>query len=81
MLNHFTKISQPKRQPRYQSNAKPKKMKLPIIHEILPPEILEKIFKLLYYKELCQAQLICRKWKEIIDYGNLSKKALGNIHP
>ena len=54
-------------------------MKLPIINEILPPEILEKIFKLLYYKEICQAQLICRKWKKIIDTGNLLKKVLGKI--
>ena len=54
-----------------------KKMEISIIHEILPPEMVEKILKLLHIKDLCQAQLICRRWKEIIDKGNLVKKALG----
>ena len=48
----------------------------PLIN-ILPTEMLEKIFKLLSYKTVCQAQLICRRWKEIIDRGNLLKKASG----
>ena len=54
-----------------------KKMELSLIHEILPPEMVEKILKLLNYKDLCQAKQVCRRWKEIIDMGNLKKKALG----
>ena len=52
-------------------------MELSLIHEILPPEMVEKILKLLNYKDLCQAKQVCRRWKEIIDMGNLKKKALG----
>ena len=44
--------------------AEAKKMKLSV--NILPPEIIEKIFKLFKYKDLCQAQLICRRWNDII---------------
>ena len=49
----------------------------PIIHEILPLEIVEKILKLLNYKNICQTLLVSRRWKEIIDLGNLLKKASG----
>ena len=52
-------------------------MELSLIHEILPPEIIEKILKLLNYKDIYQSQLVCRRWKEIIDKGNLKKKATG----
>ena len=48
-----------------------------MINEILPPEMVEKILKLLHYKEIYQSQLVCRRWKEIIDMGNLKKTALG----
>ena len=44
---------------------------------ILPPELLVKILKLLKYKELCQAQLICRRWNEII--GKIKKKVAGKF--
>ena len=44
---------------------------------ILPPELLEKIFKLLYFKDTCQANLICKRWKEIIVKGKVLKKASG----
>ena len=54
-----------------------KKMRLSVTHDILPPELVEKILKLLKIKDLCQAQLICRRWKQIIDNGNLIKKASG----
>ena len=54
-----------------------KNMRFSVIHDILPPEMVEKILKLLNIKDLCQAQLICRRWKEIIDKGNLIKKASG----
>ena len=44
---------------------------------ILPPEMLVKILKLLKYKDLCQAQLICRRWNEII--GKIKTKVAGKI--
>ena len=45
----------------------------------LPPEMVEKILKLLNFQEICQAKVICRRWKEIIDNGNLMQNASGNI--
>ena len=57
--------------------ADAKKVRLSVIQDTLPPEMVEKILKLLHIKDLCQAQLICRRWKEIIDKGNLVKKASG----
>ena len=59
--------------------SKEKKIKLSTIHDILPQEMVEKILKFLNYKDICQAQLVCRKWKDIIDNGNLMKKASGDI--
>ena len=53
-----------------------KRMKLSVC---LPPEMVEKILKLLNIKKICQARLICKQWKEIIDQGNLLKKASGKI--
>ena len=50
----------------------------PLIN-ILPTEMLEKIFKLLSYKQVYQAQFICKRWKEIIDRGNLLKRASGKM--
>ena len=47
------------------------------IHEILPPEMVEKIIKLLNYKDIYPSQLVCIRWKEIIAMGNLKKKASG----
>ena len=57
--------------------AEAKRMRLSPIHEILPLEMVEKVLKLLNYKDIKQAKLICRKWKEIINNGNLVKKASG----
>ena len=54
-----------------------KKMELSTIHEILPPEMVEKILKVVNYKDIYQSQLVCKRWKEIIDKGNLKKKATG----
>ena len=48
---------------------------------ILPAEMLEKILNFLNYKEICQAKLISRRWKEMIDKGNLLKKAAGKVFP
>ena len=55
------------------------KAKMCLIHNMLPPEMLEKIIEILNYMEICQAKLICKRWKEIIDKGNLLKKAAGKI--
>ena len=59
------------------ADAKRMKMSLSII--ILPPEMLEKILKLLKLKEICQAQLVCKTWKGIIVKGNLVKKVAGKM--
>ena len=44
----------------------------------LPPEMVERILKILPFKEICQARRICKRWKEIIDKGKLVKDAAGN---
>ena len=67
MLNQFSKIS----------NGERKRMPDDQINIILPPEMLEKILKLLNFKDICQANLVCKKWNEIIDKGNVLKKASG----
>ena len=48
-----------------------------LILYMLPPEMLEKILNFLTYNEICKAKLIARRWKEIIDKGNVLKKAAG----
>ena len=55
-----------------------KKMKLSVNINNLPPEMVERILKLLGLTEICQARLICKRWKEIIDKGKLVKDAAGN---
>ena len=50
-----------------------------LAQNILPPEMLEKIFKLLNFKDICQANLVCRRWNEIIAKGNLVKKVAGKM--
>ena len=82
MMNHCTKIipCESKRKLNGQNyNLKPKKIRISFIHYILPPEIFEKILTLLNYKEICQAQLICRRWKEIVKKGKLLEKASGKF--
>ena len=69
MLNQFSKIS----------NSEGERMPDDQINIILPPEMLEKILKLLKLKEICQAQLVCKTWKEIIARGNLVKKVAGKM--
>ena len=59
--------------------AETKRMKLSAINDILPPEMVEKVLKLLNYEEINQGRLICRKWREIIDNGKLVTKASGKI--
>ena len=55
------------------------KTSLSIIENVLPLELVEKILKLLTYKDICKGKLICKRWKEIIDKGNLLKAASGKI--
>ena len=59
--------------------ADAKRMKLSVSFNYLPPEMVEKILKLLNIKKICQARLICKQWNEIIDKGNLLKKASGKL--
>ena len=59
--------------------AEERRMKLSAINDILPPEIIEKVLKLLNYKDTNQARLICRRRRQIIDNGKLVKKASGKI--
>ena len=56
-----------------------KRMKLSTINDLLPPEMIEKILLFLDCKEIYKAQLICRRWKGIVDKGNLLIKAGGKI--
>ena len=58
------------------SDANKTRLSVNITH--LPPEMVERILKFLKLKEICQARLICKRWKEIIDKGNLVKDAAGN---
>ena len=67
MLNQFSKISNDERE----------RMPDGQINIILPPEMLEKILKLLNFKDTCQANLVCRRWNEIIVKGKVLKKASG----
>ena len=59
--------------------AEAKKIKLSPSFNILPPEMIEKILKLVDCKTIFQAQLVCRRWKVTIDKGNLKKIASGEI--
>ena len=67
MLNQLSKIS----------NDQRRRMPYDQINIILPPEMLEKILKLLNFKDICQANLVCKRWNEIIVKGNVLKKASG----
>ena len=81
-LNQFSKISKSvgKRNSDSQiSSVQAKKKKLSNVENILPPEMVEKILKLLNFKDICQAQLVCKRWKEIIFEGNLVKKVAGKM--
>ena len=79
-LNQFSKISKSerKRMPDGQIvRVQAKKKRLSDVENILPPEMVEKILKLLKLKEIYQAQLVCKRWKNIIVKGNLVKKVAG----
>ena len=79
-LNQFSKISNGEWDEKTDGqivSVQVKKRILSNVENILPPEMVEKILKLLTCRDICQAKLICRRWKEIIDKGNLVKKASG----
>ena len=81
-LNQFSKISngEGERMPDGQIvSVEVKKKILSDVENILPPEMVEKILKLLNFKDICQAQLVCKRWKEIIFEGNLVKKVAGKM--
>ena len=67
MLNQFSKISNDERE----------RMPDGQINIILPPEMLEKILKLLNFKDTCQANLVCKRWNEIIVKGEFLEKSSG----
>ena len=54
-----------------------KKRRVSDVEQILPPEMVEKILKLLKFKDICHAQLVCKRWNDIIVQGNLVKKVAG----
>ena len=56
-----------------------KKRRLSDVENILPPEMVEKILKLLNFKDICQTQLVCKRWKDIIVKGSLVKKVAGKM--
>ena len=69
MLNQLSKIS----------NDQRRRMPYDQINIILPPEMLEKILKLLNFKDISRGNLVCRRWNEIIVKGNLVKKVAGKM--
>ena len=69
MLNQFSKIS----------NNQRKRMPDDQINIILPPEMLEKILRLLNFKDICRGNFVCRRWNVIIAKGNLVKKVTGKM--
>ena len=77
MLNQFTKISRKKKSDGQINIVQKKKRRVSDVENILPPEMVEKILKLLNFKDICQAQLVCKRWKDFIVKGNLVKKASG----
>ena len=78
-LNQFSKISkiEGKRPNDQIVSFQARKKRLSYVENILPPEMVEKILKVLNFKDICQAQLVCKRWKDIIVKGNLVKKASG----
>ena len=79
-LNQFSKIS--KSEGKRNSDGQivsfqAKTKRLSDVENILPPEMVEKIFKFLNFKDICQAQLVCKRWNEIIVKSKVLKKASG----
>ena len=51
----------------------------PMINEVFPAEILEKILELLDIMSLINARLTCKRWKQIIDNCDILEKALSKF--
>ena len=51
----------------------------PLINEVFPAEILEKILKWLDIMSLVNARLTCKHWKLIIDNCDIMEKALSKF--
>ena len=51
----------------------------PLINELLPAEMLEKILEWLDIRSLLNARLTCKRWKLIIDNCNIMEEALSKI--
>ena len=51
----------------------------PLINEVFPAEMLEKILEWLDIKSLLNARLTCKRWKLIIDNCNIMEEALSKI--
>ena len=51
----------------------------PLINEVFPAEILEKILEWLDIKSLANARLTCKHWKLIIDNCDIMEKVLSKI--
>ena len=85
MLNCYTQISLVGIKRKWRPNIlnsirqanREKNIRLSLIHNNLPSEMMEKILRLLNFKDICQVQLTCKRWNEIIVKGNLLKKASG----
>ena len=81
-LNQFSKISNGEWKMNSDGqivSVQARKKILSNVENILPPEMVEKILKLFNFKDICQAQLVCKRWKEIIFKGNLVKKVAGKM--
>ena len=81
-LIQFSKISNDERKRNSDdqiASVQVRKRRVSDVENILPPELLEKILKLLNFLDICKAQFICKRWKDIIIKGNLLKKASGKI--
>ena len=59
--------------------AKLNTINFPLINEVFPAEILEKILEWLDIKSLANARLTCKRWKLIIDNCDIMEKALSKI--
>ena len=51
----------------------------PMINEVFPAEMLEKMFEWLDIKSLVNARLTCKGWKLIIDNCDIMEKALSKF--
>ena len=55
--------------------AEEKRIRLAVIHEILPKEMFVRVLRFLDFKTISIARKTCKEWKRIIDLFNLSKDA------